>query len=292
MTIRATDDVVPAGRTRTGSPGRIVPLTMRPEKPRKSRLGRLTHCTGRRKGRVAVSSSTWTVSRKPSSVGPWYQCMCELGATTLSPLSADTGMNVTSVRPMLSANVAVLASIWSNTAGDQSTRSILLTATTTRLMPSSETRNAVPAGLGEHALAGVDEDHGDIRGRRAGDHVARVLLVAGGVGDDELAALGGEVAVGDVDRDALLTFGRQPVEQQGEIQVAALGSDPGRIGGEGGEVVLEHEVRLVEQAADQRALAVVDAAAGDEPQQALVLLGDEVGVDVGGDELGRVGHQK
>ena len=37
---------------------------------------------------------------------------------------------------------------------------------------------AVPAGLREHALAGVDEDHGDVGGRGAGHHVAGVLLVA------------------------------------------------------------------------------------------------------------------
>jgi hypothetical protein len=39
-----------------------------------------------------------------------------------------------------------------------------------------------------------------------------------------------------------------------------------------GELVLEHQLGVVEQAADQGALAVVDAAAGDEAQQVLVLL--------------------
>ena len=37
---------------------------------------------------------------------------------------------------------------------------------------------AVPPGLGEHSLAGVDQDDRQVRGRRAGDHVAGVLLVA------------------------------------------------------------------------------------------------------------------
>ncbi len=53
----------------------------------------------------------------------------------------------------------------------------------------------------------VDEHDGQLRGRRAGDHVARVLQVTGRVGDDELALRRGEVAVGDVDRDALFTLG-------------------------------------------------------------------------------------
>ena len=102
--MRATWLVVPAGSTRIGSPGRMVPPTMRPENPRKSRLGRFTHCTGMRNGSVAVSSSTSTVSRKPSSVGPWYQPVWALGSTTLSPFSADIGMNVRSWMPSCFAN--------------------------------------------------------------------------------------------------------------------------------------------------------------------------------------------
>ncbi len=146
-------------------------------------------------------------------------------------------------------------------------------------------QEAVASGLGQHALAGVDQDHGDVGGRRPGHHVAGVLLVAGGVGHDELAALGREEAVGDIDRDALLAFGGQAVEQQSEVEVGALRADLGRVGGEGGEVVFEDQVGLVQQAPDQRALAVVDTAARDEAQQALVLMRGEVGLDVGGDQI-------
>src|SRR3546814_2947865 len=60
---------------------------------------------------------------------------------------------------------------------------------------------AVAARLREHALARVNQDHGKVDGRSAGDHVARILLVPRGVGDDELALLCGEKAVGDVDRE-------------------------------------------------------------------------------------------
>jgi hypothetical protein len=56
-------------------------------------------------------------------------------------------------------------------------------------MPSSD-QVAVAPGLGQHALARVDQDHRQVGGRRAGDHVARVLLVARRVGDDELAPVG------------------------------------------------------------------------------------------------------
>ena len=110
----------------------------------------------------------------------------------------------------------------------------------------------------------------------------------GRVGDDELAPLGREVAVGDVDRDALLALGGQAVEQQREVELVALRCRPvfeSRF--ERGELVVEDQLGLVEQPADQRALAVVDAAAGDEAQQALVLVRAQVGVDVLGRERRR-----
>jgi hypothetical protein len=66
--------------------------------------------------------------------------------------------------------------------------------------------------------------------------------------------------------------GLQSVEQQGQIDGLALSAHRLRVALECRHVIVEHEVRLVQQAADQRALAVVDRTAGDEPQQALVLL--------------------
>jgi hypothetical protein len=57
-------------------------------------------------------------------------------------------------------------------------------------------------------------------------------------------------------------------------------------------MILEHQFRFVQQAADQRTLAVVDAAAGEEAQEALVLVGVEISLDVLGDEIGGVCYQK
>ena len=53
------------------------------------------------------------------------------------------------------------------------------------------------------------------------------------------------------------------------------------------ELILEDHLRLVQQPADQRRLAVVHAAAGDEAQQALALVRAQVGFDVGVDERRR-----
>jgi hypothetical protein len=104
--------------------------------------------------------------------------------------------------------------------------------------------------------------------------------VARGVGDDELALLAGEEAVRDVDRDPLLAFGDQAVEQQREVEIPLLGAEAQRVALERREVVLEDQLGLPQQAADERALAVVDAAAGDEAQEALVALLSQVGLDV------------
>ena len=148
------------------------------------------------------------------------------------------------------------------------------------------------AGLRQHALARIDQDHGEVGGRGARDHVARVLLVARGVGDDEFALVGREETVGDIDRDALFALGRKAVDQQREIELTALRADFLRVGLERGELVLEDHLRVVEQPPDQRRLAVIDAAAGDEAQQALVLVLVQVLLDVGGDQVRDVRHQK
>ena len=84
----------------------------------------------------------------------------------------------------------------------------------------------MPPGLDQHALARIDQDHGKVRGARPGHHVAGVLLMPRAIGDDELALLGGEEAVGDVDRDALLALGGQAIDQQGEVDLLPLRADP------------------------------------------------------------------
>ena len=65
--------------------------------------------------------------------------------------------------------------------------------------------------------------------------------------------------------------GGEAVEEQREVELAALGADPLRVRLERLELVVMELPRLVQQPADQGALAVVDAAAGDEAQQLLVL---------------------
>jgi hypothetical protein len=105
--------------------------------------------------------------------------------------------------------------------------------------------------------------------------------VARRIGDDELPSRCREIAIGDVDGDLLLALGLQPVDQKRKVErpcpsgareaLAVLG----RL-----DLVLEDEMRIVEEPADQRALAVIDAAASEEAQQAAIFLGRDPGLDL------------
>ena len=157
----------------------------------------------------------------------------------------------------------------------------------------------VAAGLRQHAVGGVDEDDGGIAGGGAGGHVAGVLLVAGGIGDDELALGRGKVAVGHVDGDALFALRLQPVDDEREIEFARAAAAGPALALDGRQLVLVNQLRIVQQASDERALAVVHGAARQKPQDLLVFVPGEIGVDVPFDQLplivfgrGFAGHQK
>ena len=123
----------------------------------------------------------------------------------------------------------------------------------------------VPVGLLDHALAGVEQDDRDVGGRGAGDHVARVLDVPGRVGELEAARRGDEGAVGDVDRDPLLPLGAEPVGEERQVDVAVAAALARLL--DVLELVGHDLLRVVEQAPDERRLAVVDRAARDEAQE-------------------------
>ena len=123
----------------------------------------------------------------------------------------------------------------------------------------------VAAGLLDHTETGVDEDDGEVRGRGTGDHVPRVLDVAGRVGDDELPLRRCEVAVGHVDRDALLALGAETVGEEGEVDVFVTALLRGRL--DGVHLVFEGVFGIVKKTADQGRFAVVDAACRREAKQ-------------------------
>jgi hypothetical protein len=90
--------------------------------------------------------------------------------------------------------------------------------------------------------------------------------VAGRVGDDERAPRRREVAVGDVDRDALLALGSQAVGQRREVGRAVVPVAVQRV-----ERVVEQQLGVEQHAADQRRLAVVDRPGRGQAQQLLAV---------------------
>ena len=121
-----------------------------------------------------------------------------------------------------------------------------------------------------------------------GRHVAGILLVPRRVGDDELAAVAGEEAVGDVDRDALLALGGEAIDQQCEVELAAARAEALAVAFERAELVREQAFGIVQQATNQRGFAVIHRAASDEAQQRLRAVGGEIGVEIAfGDGAGR-----
>ena len=123
----------------------------------------------------------------------------------------------------------------------------------------------VAAGLALGAMARIDQQDRHIGVRRAGRHVARILLMARGIDDDEAPVRRLEIAPGDVDGDALLALGLEPVEQEAEIDLLAVEQAVLRGMPDGRALVLGDRGRVPQQPADQRRLAVVDRAAGQEP---------------------------
>jgi hypothetical protein len=135
--------------------------------------------------------------------------------------------------------------------------------------PEQSHDGQVPARLGRGALAGVDHEHGAVGVGGGGGHVARVLLVTRGVGHDERPPRRREEAVSDIDGDALLALGLEAIDEQGEVDVLTGRAVLAAVALQRRQLILENELRIVEKAADERRLAVIDRAAGEEAQQPL-----------------------
>src|SRR5208282_1376332 len=82
------------------------------------------------------------------------------------------------------------------------------------------------------------------------------------------------------------------VEKQRKVEFAVAGTEPFRVRLERRELIVVEQLGLIEQAADQRTLAVVDAAAGEEAQQRLVRMRDQVLLEVRNRRIGEWRHQK
>ena len=168
---------------------------------------------------ASAATSSGTVSRCSSRLGPSYQGIASLRLVTLSPFRPDTGIAIQSLDPDLLREGAIIGD-------DRVERGLVVIDQVHLVHREHEAADAdqlgeigMPPRLGQHALARIDQEHGEVGGRGAGHHVARILLVARRIGDDELALLAREEAIGDVDRDALLALGREAVDEQREVDL-------------------------------------------------------------------------
>ena len=136
---------------------------------------------------------------------------------------------------------------------------------------NNEVRDAEQGGddgmataLLDDSLARIDQDDREVGRRGTGHHVPGVLNVARGVGDDELPVRGRKVAVGHVDGDPLLPLRSEPVGKVGEIDLSSAGDVGGAL--KRLDLILHEGLGVVEEAADQGRLAVIDGPAGIEAE--------------------------
>src|SRR6185503_5469916 len=78
------------------------------------------------------------------------------------------------------------------------------------------------ARLDQNAFARIYKQNGNMGGRCSRNHIARVLLVPWCIGNDEVAAGRGEIAVSDVYGDALLTFSLQAISDMRRIEFKSI----------------------------------------------------------------------
>ena len=196
----------------------------------------------------------------------------------MSPFLAESGMGRISVKPRGAANASNAAVISSNLPLRPADQIHLVHREGDALDPEQRDQQRVPPRLAGETLPSIHQDHGDIGRGGTGRHVAGVLLVAGRVGDDERALVGGEETIGDIDGDALLALGLETVHEEGEVDLGALGAVLARIALQRRHLIVEDLLGVVQEAADQGRLAVIDGAAGDEAQHFLALVSGEEAV--------------
>ena len=140
----------------------------------------------------------------------------------------------------------------------------MLTTTATCFEPEQAEQVAVAAALFAHALVGGDEQQGGVGPGRAGDHVLEKFLVARGVDEHARTPGGGpEGDLGNVDGDVLVALGLEGVHEEGPLEGHAtpLAGGLDRL-----KFTLRERAGVVQEAADERGLAVIDVADDDDAQ--------------------------
>ena len=258
---------------RGGRRPRRLRATRRPRPGRRSRGSRGARPTSagsptargsgdaRRRGPPRSRSSRGARATCP----PSHQAIRSDGSTTLSPWSAAIGIAISSRTPSWSDSSRSSASISRKRSSSKSTRSILLTAKTMCGMPSVAEMNVC------RRVCSITPLRASRRTTATSAVEAPVTMLRvywtwpGASASWKRRVRRHERAVRDVDRDPLLALRAQAVGEQREVDVAVAAALARLL--DVLELVGHHLLRVVEEAADQGRLAVVDGAARDEAQQ-------------------------
>ncbi|MNC33035.1 hypothetical protein D3C75_814160 [compost metagenome] len=143
--------------------------------------------------------------------------------------------------------------------------------------PQQRGDKTVATRLIQHAFTRIDQQDRQLTGRRTGRHITGVLLMPRRVGNNKLTFFRREITVCHVDSNALLALGLQTIHQQGQIQFFTLRTVTFAVGMQGRKLIFINLASVMQQAANQRTFAVIDAAAGQETQQAFMLLRVQIG---------------
>ena len=117
----------------------------------------------------------------------------------------------------------------------------------------------------ESAYYGDEKSFANITKSLAKKVTAGVLDVTRRVRDDKFPFRCGEVAVGDIDRDALFALGFEAIGEEGEVYVFITAAARGFL--HGFELVFEDGFGIVKEAADESGFAVIDGAGGSEAKE-------------------------
>ena len=130
-------------------------------------------------------------------------------------------------------------------------------------LPDAEHRGDVPvaAGIFLHAFARIDDDQRGVRPGGARDHVLQQVDVTGCIDDDVVARLRAKEHARRVDRDALCTLVLQRVEQERVFERLRC---PVTERFDLIDLARRQRAAVRKQAADDRALAMIDVAANDD----------------------------
>src|SRR4051812_4013579 len=88
--------------------------------------------------------------------------------------------------------------------------------------------------------------------------------MARSIGDDEFPPRRGEVAIGNINGDALFSLGSQAVRKQRKINWSCGAVDAALLHGR--QLVLVNRLAVIEEPADQRGFSIIHAAGGGEAQ--------------------------